>query len=255
MTPREQAEAVVVAFGDDRWPADCGGAGALGGDEAAGLEQLMRDPGTEPLVMISGDVMELHRIIYAEREAHAAEVARYRAALNTLPCVCKRLLITTCPQCGGRLEAVTYPSDSMLNRDQFDSVRAGDWYCTNCKGVEARSGHKYWWDSDLGKSSQQCSRCVALATPPTAAVEAVEGMRMALEEMRIAAGRQECFVCGHELSQHLDKYGCESGVGDPDIGAPCGCKGASTSEDMRPEIEALARADAALAAWKEAIRG
>lgn len=95
----------------------------------------------------------------------------------------------------------------------------------------------------------------ALAAPPTAAVAAVEGMRGALEEMRSAAGRQECFVCGHELSQHLDKYGCEAGVGDPDIGAPCGCKGASTSEDMRPEIEALARADAALAAWKEATRG
>lgn len=40
---------------------------------------LMRDPGTEPLVMISGDVMKLHRIIYAEREAHAAEVAEAAA--------------------------------------------------------------------------------------------------------------------------------------------------------------------------------
>lgn len=85
--------------------------------------------------------------------------------------------------------------------------------------------------------------------------KATEGMRKVLEEMRNAAGRQECYVCGHELGQHLDKYGCEVGVGDPDIGAPCGCKGTSTSEDMRPEIEALARADAALAAYEEATRG
>lgn len=92
-----------------------------------------------------------------------AELAEVRKALEALSCACKRLPISACPQCGGRLEAVTYPSDSMLNQDQFDSVRAGDWYCTNCKGVEARSGYKYWWDNDLGKSNQQCARCAALA--------------------------------------------------------------------------------------------
>lgn len=84
-------------------------------------------------------------------------------ALRDMPCTCRSLPITACPQCKGSLKKVTYPSDSVLNRDQFDSVRAGDWYCTNCKGTEASSGYKYWWHGDLGKSNQQCSRCAALA--------------------------------------------------------------------------------------------
>lgn len=186
----------------------------------------MRDPGTEPLPMISGDVMELHHLIYAERAAHAAEVVRLRAALNTLPCACQRLPITTCPQCGGRLEAVTYPSDSMLNRDQFDSVRAGDWYCTNCKGIEARSGYKYWWNSDLGKSNQQCPRCAALAAPPTAAAQAVEGMRKALEVV-------PCTCRG--------------------IGQPSQMSAAALDSGACFEFVQCARC-AALAAWKEATR-
>ena len=55
----------------------------------------------------------------------------------------------TCPQCQGPLSKVTYPPGSMLNREQFDSQRAGDFYCTTCPGDEAYTGHKYWWKSDL----------------------------------------------------------------------------------------------------------
>ncbi len=93
------------------------------------------------------------------------ELAAVRKALEKVPCACKRLPVIACPQCGGRLESVDYPADSILNRDQFDSCRAGDWYCTNCKGTEAKSGYKYWWDKDLCRSTgQQCDRCDALAS-------------------------------------------------------------------------------------------
>jgi len=54
-----------------------------------------------------------------------------------------------CPICKGELHKVIYPSDSMFNRDQFEAAKAGDYYCTTCKGHEARTGYKYWWKSEL----------------------------------------------------------------------------------------------------------
>jgi hypothetical protein len=56
-----------------------------------------------------------------------------------------------CPQCGACLREVCYPEGSMLNREQFDAVRAGDYYCTNCKGTEARTGWKYWWKREISR--------------------------------------------------------------------------------------------------------
>lgn len=47
----------------------------------------MRDPGTEPLEMIAGDAVELTKMLYAAREAHAAEVARLRKALEGIKAV------------------------------------------------------------------------------------------------------------------------------------------------------------------------
>ena len=54
-----------------------------------------------------------------------------------------------CPKCNGPLKEVTYQSNSMLNRDQFDAVRAGDFYCTSCKGSKSSSGYKYFWLREL----------------------------------------------------------------------------------------------------------
>lgn len=62
-------------------------------------------------------------------------------------------LAERCPQCDGPLEQVRYPSGSMLNRDQFDSVRAGDFFCKACKGTNAKSGYEYWWKSDLQRQA------------------------------------------------------------------------------------------------------
>jgi hypothetical protein len=41
-----------------------------------------------------------------------------------------------CPNCKGSLETVRQ-SNGMLNSDQFDSVKCGDYYCDKCR--------QYWW--------------------------------------------------------------------------------------------------------------
>ena len=50
----------------------------------------------------------------------------------------------------------------MLNSDQFDSVKAGDWFCCSCKGSEASTGFKYFWASEL-KSTSTPKRKVAFS--------------------------------------------------------------------------------------------
>lgn len=45
---------------------------------------MMRNPGTEPLQITTGDVVALHKQIEAERLTHAAQVARLRAALERI---------------------------------------------------------------------------------------------------------------------------------------------------------------------------
>jgi hypothetical protein len=54
-----------------------------------------------------------------------------------------------CPQCSRPLWEVRWDPNGMLNKDQFDSIRAGDWYCEHCKGAEPRTGYKYYWTRDL----------------------------------------------------------------------------------------------------------
>ena len=61
-----------------------------------------------------------------------------------------------CPNCGGELGRVNRPFDSLLNDDQFDAIRAGDWYCTQCPedigtAHKAKSGYAYFWDKDVIK--------------------------------------------------------------------------------------------------------
>lgn len=38
-----------------------------------------------------------------------------------------------CPACGSPMEKILQPSESPLNRDQWDAVRCGDWYCDFCR--------------------------------------------------------------------------------------------------------------------------
>lgn len=55
----------------------------------------------------------------------------------------------TCPGCGKALQAVRQDANSMLNAEQFDAARAGDWFCDVCKGEGARTGYRYFWDREL----------------------------------------------------------------------------------------------------------
>lgn len=55
-----------------------------------------------------------------------------------------------CPQCGRQIHLVKRSPDSPLNQDQFDAVKAGDYYCDHCPSNDR--GHKpycYWWESEL----------------------------------------------------------------------------------------------------------
>lgn len=55
-----------------------------------------------------------------------------------------------CPRCGCTLGKVTYPRDSMLNEEQFDAVRAGDWYCTVCpSNGRGNTSYRYFFDNEL----------------------------------------------------------------------------------------------------------
>jgi hypothetical protein len=63
-----------------------------------------------------------------------------------------------CPSCGGELRRVRNNS-AYLNDEQFDSVKAGDWYCSTCRGDKGKSGFLYFWDDDLPGQPQQRVPC------------------------------------------------------------------------------------------------
>ena len=54
-----------------------------------------------------------------------------------------------CPDCNRELLKVHKPFDSCLNEEQFQSVRAGDWYCPICKGSRGKTSCRYFWDREL----------------------------------------------------------------------------------------------------------
>ena len=60
-----------------------------------------------------------------------------------------------CPECQAPLRQVFRPSDSMLNEEQFDAVKAGDYFCESCKGDRARSGYRYFWNRELANAAYQ----------------------------------------------------------------------------------------------------
>ena len=62
-----------------------------------------------------------------------------------------------CPECVKPLNPVLQSSSSMLNSEQFDAGRAGDYYCDKCKGTRASTGFRYFWEHRL--RIQDCSKC------------------------------------------------------------------------------------------------
>lgn len=58
--------------------------------------------------------------------------------------------VKECPQCRGPLKEVRQPSNSMLNRDQWESSIAGNWYCDKCPSNDRGNAPLcYWWTREL----------------------------------------------------------------------------------------------------------
>lgn len=58
-----------------------------------------------------------------------------------------------CPECKNELFPVLQDRSSPLNYEQFESVRAGDYYCENCTGSRGNSGYRYFWKKELIKQN------------------------------------------------------------------------------------------------------
>lgn len=55
-----------------------------------------------------------------------------------------------CPQCGRELERVTQGEYAMLNSEQFDAVKAGDYACGTCPdNNRGKSGKAYFWEREI----------------------------------------------------------------------------------------------------------
>ncbi len=62
----------------------------------------------------------------------------------------------TCPTCGGKLNYV--PKSGNMNSDQWDAVKAGDWFCKACPdNGRGKTGYCYWFDSEIeAHERRQC---------------------------------------------------------------------------------------------------
>lgn len=55
----------------------------------------------------------------------------------------------SCPNCGGNLKVVCNYFGSMLNDEQFDAIKSGDYYCDYCHGNRGHSGFRYFWEKEI----------------------------------------------------------------------------------------------------------
>lgn len=84
-----------------------------------------------------------------------------------------------CPDCGAVLKAIEYPEGSMLNYEQWRSVRQGDWVCEFCPARDVDQGmeaHRYFWNPPKPASAASPSgaapteiefKCRAILNDPT----------------------------------------------------------------------------------------
>lgn len=56
-----------------------------------------------------------------------------------------------CPKCNQPLTEIRYPSDSMLNRDQWESQIPGDLFCICHNNHKGNKPYAYFWKEDLRK--------------------------------------------------------------------------------------------------------
>lgn len=58
-----------------------------------------------------------------------------------------------CPICDNDLCIVKQTQNSVLNSEQFDSIKCGDYYCSKCRDDDTKTGYKYFWEGQLKKPS------------------------------------------------------------------------------------------------------
>lgn len=60
-----------------------------------------------------------------------------------------------CPKCKQPLQEIRYPSDSMLNRDQWESQLPGDLFCAHHNNHKGNKPYAYFWKSSLAESPSE----------------------------------------------------------------------------------------------------
>lgn len=77
-----------------------------------------------------------------------------------------------CPDCGKQLQPVCQSNGSYLNSDQFDAVKAGDWYCEYCPGDRGKTGYRYFWNYEI----------VEMLEPKKEEIKVPDGYRLVPEQ-------------------------------------------------------------------------
>lgn len=75
-----------------------------------------------------------------------------------------------CPDCQQPLKIVRQTGEKLYNDDQFDAIKAGDYYCEKCpSNGRGNQPLKYWWaheidTSDLGDDGMQMGQIVMVGS-------------------------------------------------------------------------------------------
>jgi hypothetical protein len=58
----------------------------------------------------------------------------------------------TCPSCKNPLQPVKQSPNSLLNAEQFDAIKVGDYYCETCpSNGRGKTNYCYYWTHELTK--------------------------------------------------------------------------------------------------------
>lgn len=159
--------------------------------ELADVREALRSRHAAPLA--GQTVADAVTTALANGDSHytalSSTAAGLRRALEEVKCRCSRGIDNHCPECGDDLDRVV--NNGPLNDDQFDAVKAGDWYCKKCKSDAAATGFKYWLDRQLAVVVYQtCDRCTALAASSDEHARRIkaEGLREVARAASVAPG-------------------------------------------------------------------
>lgn len=100
-----------------------------------------------------------------------------------------------CPKCKVPMRRVRNPSGSMLNDDQFDAIRAGDWYCGCHNNGRGNTSNAYYWNSEVASAE-------VAPKPSTAASHRKNVLELLVEEIELkksTAAKEEIALSDRQL--------------------------------------------------------